>query len=315
MASADADAELAALVSPGTRLRSGKYEVVRVLGRGSFGCVVEARDVRTGGALAIKVEAEDSGFHQLAIEARVLNEVQSFGFPKLVELSRTPDGRHNLLAMQLLRGQVEGLVREQPGRRLPVAVVHAMGTHLLQRLDTMHAAGFAYRDLKPANLMWHAASAAEPLDSPARVLYLIDFGLTKRVVGLDGVHIPPSGGRRGVTGTPLYVAVHGHDGQQLSRRDDIESAAYVLAHLATGTLPWAGMPASTPEALDRIGDQKRAATPDQVAYGLPRCFHLLLEYARTLRFEDAPNYSYLADMWAAEGEAGLTRPARLPAGR
>jgi hypothetical protein len=39
-------------------------------------------------------------------------------------------------------------------------------------------------------------------------------------------------------GTALFASINAHRGQDLSRRDDIESLVYTLIYLVTGSLPW-----------------------------------------------------------------------------
>ncbi len=39
-------------------------------------------------------------------------------------------------------------------------------------------------------------------------------------------------------GSLLYASTNAHKGLELSRRDDLESLAYMIIQMSTGTLPW-----------------------------------------------------------------------------
>jgi casein kinase I homolog HRR25 len=70
---------------------------------------------------------------------------------------------------------------------------------------------------------------------------LIDFGLSVSYIDQEsGLHYKenPNSNYSTVVGTALFASINAHLGQDLSRRDDIESLVYTLIYLSTGSLPW-----------------------------------------------------------------------------
>lgn len=83
-----------------------------------------------------------------------------------------------------------------------------------------------HRDIKPENILFG-------LDQNAHTLYLIDYGLVKKWRLENGNHIGYKEGKS-LTGTARYASSATHLGQEQSRRDDLEGAAYVLLYLLMG---------------------------------------------------------------------------------
>ena len=73
----------------------------------------------------------------------------------------------------------------------------------------------------------------------ANTFYLIDFGLAKRYLcPKTGTHIPFKADK-GTIGTPKYLSLSGHKGNEHSRRDDLESLGIILVYfMRRGNLPW-----------------------------------------------------------------------------
>lgn len=257
------------------------FSIDRNLGNGAFGEVYAGTDTRTGARVAIKVENVHCSCPQLLYESRVLQELQGHkGIPRRYWFGQ--EGDSNVLIMQRL-----GKCLVEAYLSVPEAFVVAQ--QILERLQVLHSAGFAYRDMKPDNFVYGCGKHES-------VLFMIDFGLCKRVVDpATKIHITHRGGKS-LSGTPRYASLHTHDGEEQSRRDDIESLGYMLVYLVKGSLPWQGLSARNNfAAVSRV---KRTTSLDDLCAELPSAFKKTILYGRELPFTDMPDYTYLYSLWS-----------------
>nr|CAD7573889.1 unnamed protein product [Timema californicum] len=83
-----------------------------------------------------------------------------------------------------------------------------------------------------------------------------------------------------------------------SRRDDLESLGYVLMYFNRGSLPWQGLKAATKrQKYERISEKKMSTSIEELCKGYPTEFPTYLNYCRSLRFEERPDYSYLRQLF------------------
>ena len=90
---------------------------------------------------------------------------------------------------------------------------------------------YIHRDIKPENFVMG-------LSIKSKIVHIIDFGLVKKFIKTKtGQHIAYKKGKQ-LTGTARYASIHAHQGEELSRRDDLEAVAYMLIYFMKGELPW-----------------------------------------------------------------------------
>ena len=135
---------------------------------------------------------------------------------------------------------------------------------------------------------------------------VIDFGLAKKYRDPKTHFHIPYRENKNLTGTARYASINTHLGVEQSRRDDMESLGYVMLYFCRGSLPWQGLKAATKkQKYDRIMEKKMTTPTDVLCRGFPNEFAIYLNYTRSLRFDDKPDYSYLRkifrDLFVREG--------------
>lgn len=193
---------------------------------------------------------------------------------------------YNALVMDLLGPSLEDLFNFCE-RRFSYKTVVLLADQLITRLEYLHAKSFIHRDVKPDNFLMGIGRRGNQVN-------IIDFGLAKRFRDpRTHLHIPYRENKN-LTGTARYASINTHLGVEQSRRDDLESLAYVLIYFMRGQLPWQGLKAVTKkQKYDRIMEKKMTTSTDTLTKGLPNEFAIFLSYSRSLRFEDRPDYIYL----------------------
>jgi eukaryotic-like serine/threonine-protein kinase len=207
---------------------TGRYRLVRELGRGASGAVYLARDEELDRALALKILHPQSRGQSSAeararawLEARVAASIRHPGVVAIYDL----DEERHLVAMELCEG---GSLRQKvaPGPLTPLDALER-AAELLATLEAVHRRGIAHGDVKPGNLLFRSTALA-----PFRDLVLVDFGLARLIDD------PASSGGGGA-GTLAYMAPEQRQGA-LSPAADVHAAGVILVELLCGTPALAG---------------------------------------------------------------------------
>lgn len=175
-------------------------------------------------------------------------------------------------------------------RKFSYKTVLLLADQLICRLEFIHAKSFIHRDIKPDNFLMGIGRRGNQVN-------VIDFGLAKKFRDpRTQLHIPYRENKN-LTGTARYASINTHLGVEQSRRDDLESLAYVIIYFCRGSLPWQGLKAQTKkQKYDRIMEKKMTTSAEALTRGLPSEFTTFLNYTRSLRFDDKPDYLFLRKM-------------------
>jgi len=270
-------------------LRVGnKYRLGRKIGSGSFGDIYLGTNIATGDEVAIKLECIKTKHPQLHIESKFYKMmVGGVGIPTIKWCGT--EGDYNVMVMELLGPSLEDLFNFCT-RKFSLKTVLLLADQLISRIEFIHTRNFIHRDIKPDNFLMG-------LGKKGNLVYIIDFGLAKKYRdSRTHLHIPYRENKN-LTGTARYASINTHLGIEQSRRDDLESLGYVLMYFNRGSLPWQGLRAATKrQKYERISEKKMSTPIEELCRSFPAEFATYLNYCRTLRFDEKPDYSYLRQL-------------------
>jgi serine/threonine-protein kinase len=213
----------------------GKYQLVRLLGRGGMGEVYEARHLVVGRRFAAKFLHASPAVGSGAA-ARFLREAQAAGklesphIAAVLDFDVAPDGAP-FLVMEYLPGESLSRVLRRE-ERLSVPRVIGLLLQACAGLEVAHAAGIVHRDLKPDNLF--LVQRPDGLQQ----LKIVDFGIAKLMSDAESGNATQSGA---VLGTPYYMAPEQARGERsVDQRVDVHALGVIAYELLSGEKPHPG---------------------------------------------------------------------------
>ncbi|KAF8467328.1 hypothetical protein BDZ91DRAFT_848550 [Kalaharituber pfeilii] len=150
-----------------------RYEIIDVLGKGSFGQVVRCVDHKTGGLVAIKIIRNKKRFHQQAlVEVNILQKLKEWDPHKkhsLISFTQSFYFRgHLCISTELLGMNLYEFIKSNDFRGFSLRLIRRFTKQLLSSLVLLKGHRVIHCDLKPENVL-----LASPNKGEIRV---IDFG-------------------------------------------------------------------------------------------------------------------------------------------
>ena len=282
---------------------NGVYRIIKMVGCGAFGEIHLAYDVNMKALRAIKFEMANHKNPQLKHEYSVLEQLNKHdsqpnnivgsdtftGVPKVYYFDRL-EHKYNFMVMEFL-GPSLGDLFQLKERNFGMETVLMLTIQILTRIEYIHEKGFLHRDIKPENFVIG-------LNDKSNLVYLIDYGLSKRYKDKNsGQHIPYRENKQ-LVGTVRYASINAHLGIEQSRRDDLEGIGYVLVYFYLGRLPWQNKTDKGKPLTQKITEKKLTTPPELLCKKMPREFSYYFHYCKNLKFEDRPDYNSLKGMFA-----------------
>ncbi|UKZ60225.1 uncharacterized protein TrAtP1_001510 [Trichoderma atroviride] len=176
------------------------------------------------------------------------------------------------------------------GHRFSLKTTLMLADQLISRVEMLHSKNVVHRDLKMENIVMGFGK------EDGKTAYILDFGLSGYFRPQSDYLTAPG---YYIAGTMETACIAWHMHRPQSPKDDLESLAYVLIYLFRGYLPWTFDRVSLFDShlSERTLKMKLSLPIDIICKDMPSEFARHLKYARSLKYEDTPNYGKLRDMY------------------
>ena len=259
-----------------------KYKVIKLIAEGSFGSIYEGIDIKTKNRVAIKLE-ERLKYNFLEMEAYNLFTLKGYGIIEVLSFGRNQ--KYNIMVQPLLGDSLYKLYLKCK-KKFTLKDICLIGLQCLDRIEWIHKKNIIHRDIKPDNFLM---GVKDP-----RIIYLIDFGLSKKYRSeRTSKHIQFALTKK-LTGTARYASINALKGFELSRRDDLESFCYMIIFFLIKKLPWQGAKAQTQaKRYKKILESKEDFNINDHKDLIPTEFIKIFKYVKSLKFDEEPNYNMI----------------------
>jgi len=150
-----------------------RYEIVKILGKGSFGQVVECHDHKRKENIALKIIRNKRRFHsQAAIEVKILQALREFdqGIDhRVIKIKNSFVFRNHIcIVFELLSLNLYDLLKNVNFIGLSLQLIQSFAGQVLKALDYCNKLSIIHCDLKPENILLESAEKS--------LVKVIDFG-------------------------------------------------------------------------------------------------------------------------------------------
>lgn len=283
-----------------SRLVANKYIIDECIGSGKFGDVFKGKHFITGQHVAIKIET--SNYKILKHETTILNYLFRKGCRGIPTIFWY--GIYNERPALIISYYDNVLTASNFS---PLIFIN-----MIEIISHIHNSGVIHRDIKPANFMLKGGN-----------IYLIDFGFATFYVDENFKHKENSV-REYITGTPAFISINIHNGNEPSRRDDLISLGYIFLHCKKmGMMLMEFVPNAehlnkvSPHSLLSIRhhsnlERRECKKRENLFLGLDNSRILeneseqhtdifkYLEYCYSLKYDETPDYNLLKEFFTHE---------------
>ncbi len=255
----------------------GEFRICRPLGKGTFGKVWLADDLRLDRQVALKTlhlpaDADPYALAALDKEAKILANLDHRNVVK-VHAWRQAIGEHYLVLEYVAGGSLAEMLKEEGPMSWQRAARYL--ANVAEGLVEVHVRSIIHRDIKASNILW------EPARDEAK---LTDFGVAGRL-----------GVTRTAVGTPVFMAPEALRGRATAA-SDVYGLAATLFHLTTGELPFTAttaeeLAAGTACGLSPVDDRFRL---------VPQKLESIIRAGLAVEQTDRPTLPHFLDLlWGA----------------
>jgi len=270
---------------------ANKYDVIGIIGKGSFGIVYKAINPKKNELVAIKIENKNTPFKLLKHETTMLKYLCENGCHNIpivhwygTELNKT------VMVMTYYDCNLIDFYKESKDN----SIIDKMMVCFIKIMAKIHKKFVIHRDIKPQNFMIKDGD-----------IFLIDFGLSIFYVDENRNHILDTRIHSEIIGSPRYASYYIHNGNTPSRRDDMISLGYMYLFLNNGELEWDKLTENCStnhtDIMCNSNKERKGLKSWEVLGKMVSIINTkiwnYLNYCYSLNYDDEPNYKSLCDFF------------------
>jgi serine/threonine protein kinase len=210
----------------------GRFNIIKILGKGGMGQVYKAYQISMDRYVAIKVLNRElaknaESVKRFLMEAKSASKLNHPNIITLYDFGQTGTGLLYIV-MELLDGIPLSKTVFEKGPLTPVRSFHIL-SQVCDALAEAHYQGIVHRDLKPDNVIL--------LEKPGHENFVkvLDFGISKSFADIPR---QPEMKTSGIIGTPEFLSPEQVQGLEIDYRADIYALGIVLYFMLSRTLPF-----------------------------------------------------------------------------
>jgi eukaryotic-like serine/threonine-protein kinase len=210
---------------------AGRYQMLNIIGYGSYGMVFRGRDVLSGGSVAIKILKsdcygddfiEEQWTREQELAAKLTIKGSPIGYASGNE--ELHGSRVSFLVTELVEGQTLKDWRADLAEEPELQIIMGAFRRLVDTLCELKEIGVVHRDIKPGNIM----------RSDNGLIKVMDYGLHR----LNDDPAPENSDK--LVGTPQYMPPEFIAGQPGNFASDVYSLGLTIFFIIDGAPPFSG---------------------------------------------------------------------------
>ena len=264
----------------------GKYKIINRIQKNENLQIYEGKNIISDESIIIKVEQKEEKKKKglLETEFHYLNNLKSPGIPTITKIGYF---KNNIISIQPKLGiSLYNLYKKYYGN-FKIKDITMIAIQILERIKFIHSKNIIYCDINPKNF-------SLGIGKYQNIIYMTIFNSAKIYRDKNTLeHSNYKVSNKIKSKNAIFLSVNTLRGVEPSRRDDLESLSYMLIYFLKGGLPWENIKAkNNGEYIRKIYQIKKFYNLSDLCAGIPQEFKLFLNYVKSLKFIEEPDYNY-----------------------
>ena len=262
-----------------------KYQIIKKIEKNKNLQVYEGKNILLDELLIIKIEQkkEKKKRGMLEIESYYLNYLKSPGIQTITKIGYYGN---SIISIQPKLGLTLSQIFIKNYGIIKIKDIALISIQILERIKYIHSKNIIHCNINPKSFSLGVGRFQN-------IIYITDFISAKRFKDKNTLEHIKFNISNKFNGNYIFGSINSLRGVELSRRDDLESLAYMLIYFLKGNLPWVHIKClNKTEKIRKIYQIKKNCNLSILCDGLPEEFKLFLNYVKSLKFLEEPDYNY-----------------------